>query len=254
MSKQRDSLVYGLSRSDSISSQNREQIMQIENLDSLARLSACIIHEMNNPLSGVLIYTRLLHKKIDRGEISKEKILDYLNKMDAELTRVTGLVKSLSEFAQQSNLVVEDLDLIDLTNGILEGFGATFESNKIQLLRELDPSLPRIRADRVRIQQVLLNLVNNAIQAMPEGGNLIVRAHLKSHYLSIDIQDSGQGISKDNLSKLFIPFFSTKPQVKGVGLGLAAAYGIVQKHGGSIGVQSQTGKGSIFSLNLPIFA
>ncbi len=241
-------------QSESSSKPNREQIMHIEDLDSLAKFCASFIHEVNNPLSGVLIYAQLLRKKIEGGEISRGRILEYLDKMQDELNRVTNLIHSLKDFAQQSTLDFSDVALTDIVDDALRDFNSTLALKKIVLQKELDLNLPKIKADSAGICRVLSNLIMNSIEAMPAGGRLALRAHRKGNHITLEVEDTGRGISESNLAKLFIPFFSTRPEVKGVGLGLSCVYGIVQKHGGSIEVRSREGQGSIFSLNLPIFS
>jgi two-component system NtrC family sensor kinase len=118
--------------------------------------------------------------------------------------------------------------------------------------KELDPSLPEIMADFDQLQQVCTNLILNAIQAMPEGGRLTLRTSADDSQLKIEVQDTGHGISPENMRKLFTPFFTTKGKGKGVGLGLAVAYGIIQRHHGRIEVQSKEGEGTTFTIYLPL--
>ncbi len=121
------------------------------------------------------------------------------------------------------------------------------------MIKELNPSLPRLMADFDQLQQVYTNLILNAIEAMPEGGTLTLRTSADNSQLKIEVQDTGCGISPKNMSQLFIPFFTTKKAVKGVGLGLAVAYGIIQRHHGRIEVQSKEGEGSTFTIYLPLY-
>jgi two-component system, NtrC family, sensor kinase len=232
---------------------SREEIMHIEELDSLARFSASLIHEINNPLTGILIYSQLLRRKIEGGDFSREKTLGYLDKMENELSMVMALLRSLTDFAQQSPLQLAAEDPLDIITDALEGFSSVLAARKIELVRELNRPLPTLMADRPRLRQVLVELLENAVRAMPEGGRLTVRAMTKDRSVTIDVEDTGCGISASNLSRLFIPFFSTRPEVKRVGLGLCSAYGIIEKHGGSIEVRSREGQGSLFSLRLPVF-
>jgi signal transduction histidine kinase len=121
------------------------------------------------------------------------------------------------------------------------------------VIKELDPSLPKLMADFDQLQQVCTNLILNAIQAMPEGGRLTLRTSADNGRLKIEVQDTGCGISPENMRKLFTPFFTTKREVKGVGLGLAVAYGIIQRHQGRIEVQSKEGEGTTFTIYLPLY-
>jgi signal transduction histidine kinase len=231
---------------------SQEQLIQSEKLSSLGQLAASIAHEVNNPLSGVLTYTQLLTKRINSDKFSKESALDYLAKMESELTRSTGLVRNLLDFARQSAPVLVETDLNDIVNRVLELTAHSAKLAKVEVIKELDSSLPKLIADPNQLQQVCTNLVLNAIQAMPRGGKLTLRTSLEKDQLKLEVKDTGYGISPENMRKLFTPFFSTKKEVKGVGLGLAISYGIIQRHRGKIDVQSIEGKGTTFTVYLPV--
>jgi signal transduction histidine kinase len=231
---------------------SQEQLIQSEKLSSLGQLAASIAHEVNNPLSGILMYTQLLAKRINSDKATKESTLDYLAKMESELVRSTGLVRNLLDFARQSAPALVETDLNDIVNRVLELTAHSARLNKVEVVKELDPSLPRLTADANQLQQVCTNLVVNAIQAMPQGGRLTLRTSLADSQLKLEVQDTGSGISPENMRKLFTPFFSTKKEVKGVGLGLAVSYGIIQRHRGKIEVQSEEGKGTTFTVYLPV--
>jgi signal transduction histidine kinase len=231
---------------------SQEQLIQSEKLSSLGQLAASIAHEVNNPLSGILMYTQLLSKKISSGEVTKEGTLDYLAKMEAELVRSAGLVRNLLDFARQSVPALVETDLNDIINRVLELAAHSARLNKVEVVKELDPSLPKLTADPNQLQQVCTNLVVNAIQAMPQGGRLTLRTSMADSQIKLEVRDTGYGISPENMRKLFTPFFSTKKEVKGVGLGLAVSYGIIQRHRGKIEVQSKKGKGTTFTVYLPL--
>ena len=232
----------------------QEDLIQAEKLTSLGQMAASIAHEVNNPLAGVLVYTQLLTKKINRDNISKEIALDYLSKMDSELTRSTRLIRNLLDFARQSPPTLREVNLNDVVNRALDLAAHSAELQHIQVIEELDPSLPEPMADFDQLQQVCTNLVLNAIQAMPEGGRLTLRTSAdKDGQLKIEVQDTGCGIPAENMRKLFTPFFTTKGKGKGVGLGLAVAYGIIQRHQGRIEVQSKEGEGTTFTIYLPLY-
>jgi len=231
---------------------SQEQLIQSEKLSSLGQLSASIAHEVNNPLSGVLTYTQLLIKRIESDRFSKESALDYLAKMESELTRSTRLVRNLLDFARQSAPALVETDINEIINRVLEMTAHSAKLSKVEVINDLDPSLPKLTADPGQLQQVFTNLVVNAIQAMPEGGKLTLRTSSADGQLKIEVQDTGYGISPENMRKLFTPFFSTKKEVKGVGLGLAVSYGIIQRHRGKIEVQSVEGKGTTFTVYLPV--
>jgi len=233
--------------------ESQEQLIQAEKLTSLGQMAASIAHEVNNPLSGVLVYTQLLSKKIASNSISREVILDYLSKMDSELTRSTRLVRNLLDFARQSPPALGKVDINEVVDRALDLVAHSFEKQDIEVVKEFNPSLPQLVADYDQLQQVCTNLILNAIQAMPEGGWLTLRTSAEGDgQLKIEVEDTGYGISAENMRKLFTPFFTTKSEVKGVGLGLAVAYGIIQRHHGRIEVQSQEGEGTTFTIYLPL--
>ena len=234
--------------------QAEEQLIQAEKLTSLGQLAASIAHEVNNPLSGVLVYTQLLTKKITADEFSKEVALNQLSKMESELTRSTKLIHNLLDFARQSPPAFKEVDINNVVNRAHDLAAHSAELQNIQVIKELDPSLPKLMVDFSQLQQVCTNLILNAIQAMPEGGRLTLRTSTGSdNQLKIEIQDTGCGISQENMRKLFTPFFTTKAKEKGVGLGLAVVYGIVKHHRGRIEVQSKEGEGTTFTIHLPLY-
>jgi nitrogen-specific signal transduction histidine kinase/Fe-S-cluster-containing hydrogenase component 2 len=231
----------------------QQGLIQAEKLTSLGQMAASIAHEVNNPLAGVLVYTQLLAKKINSDKFSKEGTLDYLSKMETELIRSTRLIRNLLDFARQSPPALREVNANEVLDRVLELAAHSAELQKVQVSKELDPSLPKIMADFDQLQQVCTNLVMNAIQAMPDGGKLTIRTSVDNDgQLKIAVQDTGHGISQENMRKLFTPFFTTKGKGKGVGLGLAVAYGIIQRHHGRIEVQSKEGKGTTFTIYLPL--
>ncbi len=232
--------------------ESQEQLIQAEKLTSLGQLAASIAHEVNNPLSGVLTYAQLLARKIRSDNITKEVALDYLSKMETELVRSTKLIRHLLDFAKQSPPTFREVSLNDVVNRALELVRHSAELQHIQTIKELDPTLPNLMADFDQLYQVCTNLILNAIQAMPNGGKLTLRTSVSNRHLKLEVQDTGCGISPENMRKLFTPFFTTKRESKGVGLGLAVAYGIIQRHQGRIEVQSKEGEGTTFTIYLPL--
>ncbi|MFB0559284.1 MAG: sensor histidine kinase [Dehalococcoidales bacterium] len=242
-----------LSEYDRRLKENQEQLIQAEKLTSLGQMAASIAHEVNNPLSGVLVYTQLLSKKIAEDDISKEVAVDYLSKMEAELSRSTRLIRNLLDFARQSPPTLREVNINEVVNRAFDLVAHAAETQKIQVMKELNSSLPKLMADSDQLQQVCTNLILNAVQAMPEGGNLTLRTSADDNQLKIEVQDTGCGISQENMQKLFTPFFTTKGKGKGVGLGLAVAYGIIQRHRGRIEVESKEGEGTTFTIYLPLY-
>jgi signal transduction histidine kinase len=172
--------------------------------------------------------------------------------MEFELTRSTKLIRNLLDFARQSSPAFRQVNLNDVINRTFDLLAHSAESQHVRVIKELDPSLPNLMADYDQLLQVSTNLILNAIQAMPQGGRLTLRTSVNNEQLKIEVQDTGHGISPENMGKLFTPFFTTKREVKGVGLGLAIAYGIIQRHHGRIEVQSKEREGTTFTIYLPL--
>ncbi|MBN1366658.1 MAG: PAS domain S-box protein [Dehalococcoidales bacterium] len=231
---------------------SQQQLIQAEKLTSLGQLAASIAHEVNNPLSGVLIYTQLIAKKIKESKIDNNTTLEYLSKMEFELIRSTKLIKNLLDFARQSSPKFQQANLNMIMNRAYDIASHSAELQHVRVIKELDPALPDITADADQLQQVFTNLILNAIQAMPQGGKLTLRSSASANQIKIEVSDTGIGIPPENMNKLFTPFFTTKLEVKGVGLGLAIAYGIVQRHKGKIEVRSKIGDGTTFTIYLPL--
>ena len=232
--------------------ETQEGLIRSEKLSSLGKLAASIAHEVNNPLSGVLVYTQLLNKKISADEFNKETALNYLGKMESELTRSTKLVRNLLDFARQSPPTLKETDINDVIKQSLELVVAQVKQNDIKVIREFSPTLPSLMADPDQLKQVCINLILNSIQAMPNGGTLSLSTGVEKGQIKVEVRDTGCGIPAENMNKVFTPFFTTKKEVKGVGLGLAVSYGIVQRHRGTISVKSKEGEGTTFSLYLPL--
>jgi len=231
--------------------ENQAMLIQAEKLASMGQLSASIAHEINNPLSGVLVYTKLLSKKIAKGDLDKEILLNYLSKMDFELNRSTHLIRSLLAFAKQSEPIMEKVDVNKILVRALDITIPPGSRNDLKVKKEFY-ALPEITADSDQLQQVFINLIVNAVQAMPEGGNITLLTFVEDNQVKICIKDTGCGIPPENMGKIFTPFFSTKKDVRGVGLGLPVSYGIIQRHLGKIEIESKVGEGSSFTVCLPI--
>ncbi len=223
-------------------------LIQSEKLASLGKIAAGIAHEINNPLTSILINTHLMLEKLDK----KQEFYENLSLIAEETSRCTQIVKGLLEFARQSppQKVFTDInELIDRTTQLLEN-QASFQN--VRIVKELDRTLPLLKLDRGKIQQVFWNLMVNACEAMPKGGQLSISTRLSSDKKFVEVRfiDTGIGIPKENIHKLFDPFFTTK--ASGTGLGLAISYGIIQQHQGWIEVKSEPGQGTMFMVSFPI--
>jgi signal transduction histidine kinase len=235
----------------------QEQIVWTEKLASLGKLAATIAHEINNPLAGVLNYIRLIIKQLSRNHFSHEKhedILRYLKIMESETARCGEIVKDLLAFARRTKITMESNSVEDIINKTLNLISHELDMKGLQLIKNIAPNLPKVKCDFKQIQQVLLNLMYNASEAMPNGGTLTItanRAKEAKAFLEVAISDTGCGISEKDMENIFEPFFTTKKEGKGVGLGLSLVYGIIAKHKGTIEVESAPGKGSTFKVRLP---
>lgn len=234
----------------------QEQVIRTEKLASLGKLAATVAHEINNPLAAVLTYTRLMMKLMSRGRFTQERLEDiarYLTIMESETARCGEIVKNLLAFSRQPKITVEASSIEELIEKTLVLISHDLEMKNIQLVKEIEPDLPKIKCSSRHIQQALLNLLSNASEAMPEGGTLTVTAkHSKSDgFVETVISDTGCGISEEDLKNIFEPFFTTKEEGRGVGLGLSVVHGIITRHNGSIEIESKPDEGSTFKVRLP---
>jgi two-component system NtrC family sensor kinase len=232
---------------------SQQQLIHAEKLTSLGQLAASIAHEVNNPLAGVLLYTQLMEKKLEKKELPDEKALDYLTKMEFELQRSTRLIRNLMDFAKQTPLEFQEVNLNSVIEKSLDLIAHSAKTQHIEVTKELDSSLPPLMGDSHQLHQVFTNLILNAVQVMSEGGKLTLRTSVtKNNEIKAEVTDTGCGIPPENMGKLFTPFFTTKSEVKGVGLGLAVSYGIIKNHKGRIEVDSEVDKGTTFTVYLPL--
>lgn len=237
-----------------------EQLRHAERLTTLGRLSSGIAHELGTPLNVVSGRAKL----ILTGELSREETMQCSEIIRAQSERMTQLIRELLDFARRRAPKKSPVDLKNLAGQVMEMLSSTAEKQFVTLNILKDSDIPLVSVDQFQIQQVIINLIMNGIQAMPDGGNLEIGLSKEcSHppepgnsdehnYVSLYIKDEGKGILKDNINHIFEPFFTTKDIGKGTGLGLSIAYGIVQEHGGWINVESKVGKGSCFTIFLPL--
>ncbi|MEW6238463.1 MAG: cache domain-containing protein [Candidatus Omnitrophota bacterium] len=236
-------------REELLKQTTRRQIGQSEKLASVGRLAAGIAHEINNPLTGVLTFAHLLHQKVNMSEEDKQDLEVIIR----ETTRVREIVRGLLDFARESPSTREPLDVSAVIQQTFKLVRSQKEFRKINIVENLDETLPLATGDKNQLQQVFLNLALNACEAMPEGGELKVSTFLREDgRIAAVFADSGHGIPPDCLEKIFDPFFTTKPVGKGTGLGLSVSYGIIQNHGGTIDVRSEPGEGAVFTILLPV--
>jgi PAS domain S-box-containing protein len=241
--------------------QTEAELIQSEKLASLGQLAASVAHEVNNPLSGILVYVTLLLKKYEQKNIQTEGTEKQLLKMKKELERTSGIIKNLLDFSRQSEPNIRPVNFNAVVEAALQLVGHQISLENIKLEKKLDPQLPAVRADFDKMQQVLINIILNANQAMPDGGTLIIATSAAkgvkigesvNDAVKIEITDTGVGIAQENLDKLFTPFYTTKAKGKGVGLGLPVVQGIIDQHKGKIEVSSELGTGTTFTIYLEV--
>ncbi len=226
------------------------QLLQSEKMASLGKLAAGVAHEINNPLGGIMIFSKMLLEDLPPDDPRKED----LERICQEATRCKEIVKGLLEFARQTSFKMEPTDL----NRALQQGISLLENqalfHNIRIVKELEPGLPLIMANAGQLNQVFMNIILNAAEAMQGQGTLTIRTKLgrEKKTVLIEFTDTGCGIKEEHLSRIFEPFFTTKEVGKGTGLGLATSYGIVEKHKGRIWVKSKEGEGSTFTIELPI--
>jgi signal transduction histidine kinase len=229
--------------------ETQEQLIQKEKLASVGQLAAGVAHEINNPLSSILLYADVLCRETAEPNAQQYQDLQMIRK---EAMRCRTIVNDLLSFSRENEVLAQPTDLNALLEDIVGEFGIHERFQRVGIRMELDSALPIIEADPFQLRQVFCNLMNNAADAMPGGGTLTLRTKQGpwSGLITAEVQDTGQGISEENMKKLFTPFFTTKPLGKGTGLGLAIIYGIVKMHRGEINVKSQVGQGTTFALTL----
>ncbi len=224
------------------------QLIRTEKLAALGQLAAGVAHEINNPLGTITIYAHILNRSLEAGDPRK----DDIDLIISEANRTKEIVQGLLSFARETKLKPGDTninDLIEETLGLLVN-QALFQNIKIK--KTFGDDLPTLFADATQLKQVFLNIVLNAAQAMEGKGSLVISTTHEAGVISIRIRDTGPGIPPEHAAKLFNPFFTTKE--KGTGLGLAISYGIIERHSGRIDVDTEMGKGSTFTITLPVDA
>ena len=236
---------------------DQAKMLHQDKMISLGKLAASVVHEINNPLAGILNYARLMSKILSRpapAADSTEKFSGYLSLMQSELERCAKIVSNLLAFSRKSKLEFGPVDLNELLKSCINLSGHKLALQNIRVEMHLAPGLPTIQGDFGQLQQCFINLIFNAVDAMPDGGSLIFNSSLTAakKLIRITVKDSGHGISRQDLPYVFDPFFTTKTEGKGVGLGLSTTFGIIDRHKGAIHVKSEPGQGAEFVMELPV--
>lgn len=224
------------------------QISQSEKLASMGRLAAGVAHEINNPLTSILNFAHLLRNKKEQSEEDKNDIDIIIQ----ETNRVRKIVRELLDFARQSNIKKEWIDVQKIIQQLVLIIKKQKDFSKISIIENYTRELKTICVDKNQMQQVFLNLLLNAAEAISEQGTITITTSVINEEFTISIQDTGCGIKSEDIHKVFDPFYTNKKVGKGTGLGLSVSYGIIQQYGGNIEVESKIGKGTIFRVILPL--
>jgi signal transduction histidine kinase len=230
----------------------QEQLVQSRKIAAVGTLTSGIAHELNNPINNIsLILESLVEDGLTMG---KSERLRLFQEAMAQTDRASETVKNLLEFSRASHPKMENISIEKIVDKTVRLVKNELNLNNIKFSKESEDGIPMMNVDRSGIQQVLLNLFINSIQAMPKGGDLKVLTRLSDSLkeVRIDVEDTGEGIPSDQLNNIFDPFYTTKREGEGTGLGLSVSYSIIKKHGGSIQVKSVLGQGTCFSIYLPI--
>jgi two-component system NtrC family sensor kinase len=234
----------------------QNELMHIERLASLGKLSSSVAHEINNPLSGILIFTKLAHKQLSAPELSpekKESILKHLRFIEAETKRCGDIVKGLLDFSKRDQ---ENFEARHLHKILEETYDLTSHSVKIaniNFITEFKAQTDLIFCSPNQIKQTCMAVIVNSTEAVTDNGEISIRtSNPDEDTIRVDISDNGIGIPPEDMPHIFEPFFSTKQEAHGIGLGLPIAHGIIQSHNGKILVSSEPGQGTCISIILPI--
>ncbi len=225
-----------------------EQLQQSEKLSSIGLLAAGVAHEVNTPLTGISSYSQMLMQQIPESDPRHE----LLEKIYRQTSRASAIVNNLLNFSRVSDSRLTEVDLNRVLDDTIQLLEAQLRNTHIEVVRDYTDQVPPALGNAPRLQQVFMNLILNARDAMPEGGQLQISTTTNAHTAHINFRDSGIGITPEHLSKIYDPFFTTKQIGQGTGLGLAVSYGIIQDHGGSIHVESSAGEGTLFRITLPL--
>lgn len=227
--------------------QLEEQLLQREKLSSIGLLAAGVAHEVNTPLAGISSYAQMLLQQIDASD-PKRRLLE---KIHMQTVRASGIVNNLLNFSRTGDTQFREIDLNQVLDDTLQLLEPQLRNARLEVVRIYGPELPAAYGNASKLQQVFMNLILNARDAMPNGGRLSIHTRLVETSLVVDFRDTGIGMAPEVIARIYDPFFTTKEVGQGTGLGLALSYGIVQEHGGRIFVESRPGEGAHFTIKLP---
>jgi two-component system, NtrC family, sensor kinase len=227
-----------------------DELRQSVKMAAVGTLTSGIAHELNNPLNNIALNTESLLDGF--SELGDKQKLRMLEQIYTQVERASSTVRNLLDFTRRETPTFVATSLAKEVRHTARLADNELALTGVDLELELDDGLPQVMGNPRNLQQVFLNLILNAIQAMPEGGRITVRGAVENDFVRVDVSDNGCGIPREHLDKVFDPFFTSKENGEGTGLGLSVSYGIVEKHGGRITVESELGEGTTFSVFLPV--
>lgn len=249
-------LEYKVQKKSEELGQAQNELINIEKIASLGKLSLSVAHEINNPLSGILIYTKLVHKQLinqDLDSDKKESILKHLKMIESETKRCGDIVKGLLDFSRKDQNFFEDKKLHEVLRETCDLMNHSMQIARISFYIDFSADKDFIYCSPNQIKQACLAVLVNASEAVQENGEILFKTfNPDEHHITIEVTDNGLGIAAEDIPHIFEPFFSTKHNARGTGLGLAIVHGIVQSHDGKINVKSEHGKGTTLSITLPL--
>ncbi|MCP4115786.1 MAG: histidine kinase [Desulfobacteraceae bacterium] len=235
------------------------QVIQKEKLASLGLLTSGLAHELNTPLANALLYTQIAKEELDAPETERQQVQEQLSTVVDEIRQGSRIIRNLLDFSRHSRHDGHKTDVNETLEKLMKIAGPHCESNGIQVQRQLEKGLPKVNANASTVQAIFTNLVSNAIEAMPDGGSLLLRTRYVNvlKIIKIEVQDTGPGIPKEVRGKIFTPFFTTKKQGRGTGLGLFVSHEMVRKLGGDLKLLSSTSQdavktGTLFTVEFPV--
>jgi len=247
-----DALIRRMKESEERRELALREVEHSQKLSSIGRLAAGVAHEVNNPLAIINEKTGLMKDILSMQEDfpTKEKLLAQVESVLRAVERCRGITHRMLGFARRMDVSIEELDLAELIRETAGFLANEAMHRKVDVQLDLDPGLPRIVSDRSQLQQVFLNLLNNALAAVADSGSILVTARPEGSGVEISVKDNGCGMTDETMKHIFEPFFTTK-KGKGTGLGLSITYGIIKRLGGDIAVESTQGVGTTLTITLP---
>ncbi|MFH1460467.1 MAG: ATP-binding protein [Candidatus Omnitrophota bacterium] len=228
--------------------QAQEQLIKTEKMAAVGQMAAAISHDLRNPLTGIKMATYYLNSKIDENNIEQQNILKDI---ELEINYASNVVTNILTYSRPTDLIFSRSNINKIIEETMNFIHLQNRDASFEIIKNYDLNLPEIFIDNKQIKQVIINVISNAIQAMPKGGQLKISTRTNGSFIEIIIEDSGVGIPKKVLENIYTPFFTTR--ARGVGLGLSIVSNIVKKHGGQTQISSTLGKGTKFIVRLPIF-